>query len=105
VTEETQSSLTSLKELMVLLTETLQDFLTIVSTNRHRRSAGCEKASEKAEVLHKLQNLYNSAIGNTTAMQNDTNADISAFSKETISTLSFHLSMVNIELKDLETKC
>ena len=40
VTEETQSSLTSLKDLMELLTETLQEFLTIVSTNRHRRSAG-----------------------------------------------------------------
>ena len=126
LSNETKSSLSTLKTLMESLTASLQSYFNLLSARRHRRSSGrdnilghhqvetiptynlyldCLNANSCYTLLNDMKDLYSNAINNTTSIQSTDNTSISSFSTSTLSVLQSHLSMINIQMAELKNKC
>ena len=126
LSNDTISSLSTLKTLMESLTSSLQAYFDLLSARRHRRSSGrqnilgpdqvnttrtfnisleCLNASPCYTLLTDMKDLYSNAIGNTTSIQADNNTSISLFSTSTLSVLQSHLFMTTSQIAELKSKC
>ena len=125
LSNDTKSSLSTLKTLMESLTASLQSYFNLLSARRHRRSSGrqnilgpkqvkttgiydlyldCSNASPCYTLLNDMKDLYSEAINNTTSIK-ATDTSISLFSTSTLSVLQSHLTMINSQMIELKNRC